>query len=64
MSQRKNRMGNNGTTAKERASVYSEKGTTESSAIQMLQGFFYLFFSPFFIIKESQKKTCLLQNDS
>lgn len=41
----------NGTTAKERASVY--KGTTENSAIQMLHFFFYFFF---FI--KGQKKTC------
>lgn len=31
------------TTAKERASVYKEKGTTENSAIQMLQKFFFHF---------------------
>lgn len=47
----KKQNGKNVTTAKERASVYKEKGTTENSAIQMLQDFFFFFI-------KGQKKTC------
>lgn len=46
----KKQNGKNVTTAKERASVYKEKGTTENSAIRMLQDFFF-----YFLLKDRKK---------